>query len=130
MQVVDILLNMSGISSKRILAVDDEPFVCESVKMMLMFDGHQVETAASGYEALEKFDAARFDLVVTDYAMPGMKGDQLAQTIKKQSPQMPVILLTAFPPETQPACFNLVLTKPFSFDDLRNALVKVDGWNT
>ena len=118
---------MSAYPFKRILAVDDEPFVCESVKMMLMFDGHQVETAGSGHEALEKFDAARFDLVLTDYAMPGMKGDQLAKAIKKQSPQMPVILLTAFPPEIQPPCFNLVLTKPFSFDDLRNALAEVDG---
>ena len=117
-----------SIPSKRILAVDDEPFVCESLKMMLMYDGHQVETASSGHEALEKFDPARFDLVVTDYAMPGMKGDQLAKAIKQRSPQMPVILLTAFPPETQPACFNLVITKPFAFEDLRSALVKVDKW--
>ena len=117
-----------SIPSKRILAVDDEPFVCESVKMMLMYDGHQVETASSGHEALEKFDPDRFDLVVTDYAMPGMKGDQLAKAIKQRSPQMPVILLTAFPPETQPACFNLVITKPFAFEDLRSALVKVDKW--
>ena len=122
-----ILYSMSVNSSKRILAVDDEPFVCESVKMMLTFDGHHVETAASGDEALAKFDAGRFDLVVTDYAMPGMKGDQLAKAIKRQAPAMPVILLTAFPPENQPPCFNLVLTKPFSFDDLRNALVKVEG---
>jgi CheY-like chemotaxis protein len=97
--------------------------------MMLMFDGHQVETASSGYEALAKFDPARFDLVVTDYAMPGMKGDQLAQAIKKKSPQTPVILLTAFPPDAQPACFNLVITKPFAFEDLRSALAKVDDWS-
>ena len=114
------------VPSKRILAVDDEPFVCESVKMMLMFDGHEVETASSGDQALEKFDPARFDLVVTDYAMPGMKGDQLAKAIKERSPEMPVILLTAFPPEIQPACFNVVITKPFAFEDLRNALIQVD----
>lgn len=121
---------MSVIPSKRILAVDDEPFVCEALKMMLMHDGHQVEIVSSGHDALARFDPARFDLVVTDYAMPGMKGDQLAQSIKNRSPQTPIILLTAFPPETQLQCFDLVITKPLSFEDLRNALAKVQEANT
>ena len=120
---------MSVTPSKRILAVDDEPFVCEAVKMMLTYDGHQVETASCGDEALAKFDPARFDLVLTDYAMPGMKGDYLAQSIKNRSPKTPIILLTAFVPAVRPGCFNLVITKPFSLQDLRNALLKVEEWN-
>lgn len=127
MVLADILFNVSVIPTKRILAVDDEPFVCEALKMMLMYDGHLVETASSAYDALAKFDPVRFDLVMTDYAMPGMKGDQLARCIRDRSPQTPIILLTAFPPEAQPACFTLVITKPFSFQDLRNALAKVEG---
>ena len=61
---------------RRILVVDDEPFVCDAVKMMLNFDGHTVETAHSAQDALAMFDQGKFDLVITDFAMPKMKGDE------------------------------------------------------
>jgi CheY-like chemotaxis protein len=47
---------VSAISRKRILVVDDEPFVCDAVKMMLDFDGHNVETAHNAREALAIFE--------------------------------------------------------------------------
>src|SRR5436189_6277296 len=71
---------------RRILVVDDEPFVCDAVKMMLTFDGHIVETASNGKDALEMFAKGKFDLVITDFAMPNMKGDELAATIKARAP--------------------------------------------
>ncbi len=113
---------MASIPAQRILVVDDEPVVCESVKMMLVYDGHSVQTANSGAEALSKYEPANFDLVITDFCMPGLKGDQFAQAIKDRSPEVPVILLTAFPPTVQPKSIDLVLTKPFYFDTLRTAL--------
>ncbi len=116
---------MALIPAQRILVVDDEPIVCESVKMMLMYDGHSVETAKGATEALTKFTPDKFDLVITDYCMPVMKGDQLAQAIKERAPENPVILLTAFPPTTKPEAIDLILTKPFYFDTLREALQKV-----
>ncbi len=123
---IDISKNMpiteTNMPAHRILVVDDEPFVCESVRLMLSYAGYAVETAGGGREALAKYDSARFDLVITDYAMEGMKGDQLAAAIKQLEPTKPIILLTAFPPETQPAAIDLVLTKPFYFDTLREAL--------
>jgi CheY-like chemotaxis protein len=70
---------------RRILVVDDEPFVCDAVKMMLAFDGHSVETASSAKDALALFEKSKFDLVITDFAMPAMKGDELA--LANQSPQ-------------------------------------------
>ena len=115
-------------SIQTILVVDDEPFVCQAVKMMLAHDGHVVETAASAKEALAKFDPAKFDLVITDYAMEGMKGDELAEAIKRLAPGKPIILLTAFPPDEQPACIDLVVTKPFYFETLRQALISVQLW--
>src|SRR3954466_8114798 len=108
--------------AQRILVVDDEPFVCEAVKMMLAYDGHAVETAGSGDEALAKYHPTLFDLVITDYSMEGMKGDQLAHALKQIAPTKPVILLTAFPPAKKPAAIDLVLTKPFYFETLRGAL--------
>ena len=72
----------SPLRAQRILVVDDEPFVCEAVKLLLATDGHSVETAANGPEALSKYDPDKFDLVITDFAMEGMKGDELAEKIK------------------------------------------------
>jgi CheY-like chemotaxis protein len=117
----------SPLRAQRILVVDDEPFVCEAVKLLLATDGHSVETAANGREALAKYDPAKFDLVITDFAMEGMKGDELAEKIKGRAPNKPIILLTAFPPEKKPAAIDLVMTKPFYFETLRAGLAEVLG---
>lgn len=116
---------MPAVSPKRILVVDDEPFVCESIKLLLAHDGHEVETAQGAEEALAKYDPARFDLVFTDFSMPGMKGDQLAAAIKERKPAKPVVMLTAFPPVRVPPAIDLVVTKPFMLETLREALRKV-----
>ena len=59
--------------------------------------------------------------------MPGMKGDELAEKIKARSPTTPIILLTAFPPSVVPAAIDLVVTKPFMLQSLRDGLQKVFG---
>ena len=64
--------------------------------MMLAFDGHQVETAGSGKDALALFTKDKYDVVITDYAMPAMKGDELAVAIKSLAPEQPVVLITAY----------------------------------
>lgn len=119
------------IPQRRILVVDDEPFVCDAVKMMLDFDGHQVETACNGKEALEMFRKGRFDLVITDFEMPSMKGDELAAAIKKISPKQPVVMVTAYAEmlQTQGKMpgVDLVIGKPFLLDSLRQAIAKVTG---
>ena len=78
------------------LAVDDEPMSLRVIKEYLMVDGHTVETAKDGREGLAKFQSGNFDLVVTDWAMPGLSGDKLATQIKQSSPTTPVIMLTGF----------------------------------
>lgn len=113
------------VSKLRILVVDDEPLVCEMVKAMLMQDGHQVDTAPSGFEGLTRFDADRFDLVVTDYRMPRMNGDQFATAIKKRLEPKPVILITGHPPNHPPKSIDWVLIKPFSLLQLRLAISDV-----
>ena len=64
----------------RILVVDDEPAISRAIKMMLEYDGHKVQTVHSGEEALSLLEQNQFDLVTTDFAMTGMKGDALAQS--------------------------------------------------
>ena len=112
-------------SARRILVVDDEAMVCESVRLLLAYDGHQVDTASSGPEALDRLEAAMYDVVFTDFSMPGMKGDELAHKIKERYPSKPVILLTAFPPSVQPKAVDLIITKPFYLATLREGVEKV-----
>jgi len=93
--------------------------------MLLCVDGHQVTLAESGEEALAKFDPARFDVVLTDFKMPGMKGDELAREIKSRAPSKPIIMVTGFPPPQTPPEIACVVLKPFHVEDLREALAHV-----
>lgn len=115
---------------RRILVVDDEPFVCEAVKMMLAFDGHAVETASNPKDALALMESGTFDVVFTDYAMPDMKGDELAAVIKGKNPRQPVVLITAYAEllkfSGNPlAGIDFVISKPFLLEDLRKAIATV-----
>ncbi len=118
-----------NITRKKILVVDDEPLVSNAVKMMLTFDGHDVVTASHGKEALALFEQDKFDLVITDYAMPGMKGDELAAAIKSRVPGQPVILITAYAEMLKTSnvplgAVDYIISKPFLLEDLRTAINK------
>jgi len=116
----------AGASKLRILVVDDEPSVSNAVKLLLQFDGHQVEAANSGKDALAMFERSRFDLVFTDFAMPEMKGDKLADAIKSRAPEQPIIMLTAYPGALPPSLsVDHVVAKPFRLQHLREAITKV-----
>jgi CheY-like chemotaxis protein len=111
----------------KVLVVDDEPMVCESFKLLLASDGYSVETVESGERALSRLGEEDFDVVITDYAMPEMKGDQLAARIKSRWPNLPVIMITVYAEMLQsspqpPPHADAFVTKPFSLDDLRHAL--------
>lgn len=115
---------------RRILVVDDEPFVCDAVKMMLAFDGHTVETANSGKDALALLEKKKFDVVITDFAMPAMKGDELATAIKSRCPGQPVVMITAYAEMLQASGSTLkgvdfLISKPFLLENLREAIAKV-----
>src|SRR5437764_658407 len=119
-----------AVPKKRILVVDDEPFVCDAVKMMLAFDGHDVVTANDGKEALRVLEKDKFDLVITDFAMPGMKGDELAAAIKAHSPRQPVVMITAYAEMLQSSGKKLpgvdfLVSKPFLLEHLREAISTV-----
>jgi CheY-like chemotaxis protein len=123
-----------GKQPKRILVVDDEPFVCDAVKMMLAFDGHEVQTAYGGKEALALFEKSRFDLVITDYAMPVMKGDELAVAIKARAPTQPIVMITAYAEMLESSGtplpgVDIVISKPFLLENLRQAIAKVSPDN-
>ena len=115
---------------RHILVVDDEPLVCDAVKMMLEFDGHVVATVGSAKEALGKLEDSKFDLVITDFEMPVMKGDELAAAIKARDPKQPIVLITAYAEMLQASGnpltgVDFVISKPFLLENLRDAIAKV-----
>ncbi len=75
----------SAIPSQTILVVDDEPQVCEIISDALTGQGHKVESASDGVEAVEKIKRSEFSIVVTDMDMPRMDGMQLIEYIVQQS---------------------------------------------
>jgi DNA-binding response OmpR family regulator len=109
---------------RRILIVEDDQTVRQTVKLLLSVDEHTVFEAEDATGALETLNQHRFDLVITDFDMPGMKGDELALRIKRQSPSQPILMMTAC---AERLCdldngADALLTKPFAFEDLRRAI--------
>ncbi|TMA13671.1 MAG: response regulator [Deltaproteobacteria bacterium] len=80
----------------RLLVVDDDFGVCQSLKGLLQKEGCIVETASSGKRGLELFEKNEFDLILSDVVMPDIDGYELYCAVKKKAPQLPVILMTAF----------------------------------
>jgi CheY-like chemotaxis protein len=109
---------------KHILLVEDQQSVRIAVKLLLSFDEHTVVEAADGVEALSLFSSDHFDLVVTDLEMPRMKGNELARRIKRISPSQRVLMITAYAEEFGQSKnpVDLILNKPFAFEDLRRAI--------
>ena len=111
----------------QILVVDDETAVCETIKMVLEHDGHKVQVANNGEEALALLERSKFDLVTTDFSMLGMNGDTLAAAIKERIPKQPILMISANGALAKSAGnpllgVDLVISKPFSLEDLRKAI--------
>jgi two-component system, OmpR family, response regulator VicR len=118
------------IPAKRILVVDDEPQVAETIRMVLTYGGHSVEIAEDGNLALSKFEAGKYDLIITDFALGKMNGLELARTIKSRSATQPIMLITAYAEsvamgEDRLANIDFLLGKPFSLEQLQEGLKKI-----
>ena len=115
----------SPVRKRHILVVDDDAIVCETVTMILQIDGHIVDCASSGAQALDLFQPGKFDLIITDFFMPSMTGEKLASAIKSRSPSQAIAMLTAYPEKLsrEPLTFvDLLIGKPFEINDLRDAV--------
>jgi len=83
---------------KTVLVVDDNEALCRLACDILHTDGYRAIPASNALEALAALEREEFDLVVTDFRMPGMNGLELARAIHDRNPQLPVIVMTAYGP--------------------------------
>jgi CheY-like chemotaxis protein len=111
-----------------VLVVDDEALVGHVTATMVEDLGHAAMWVPSGAEALEVIRSGRpIDVVITDHAMPGMTGGQLAEVIHKLIPGMPIILATGFADLPGSYAQDLPrLSKPYGPDELAQALAMVE----
>ena len=87
---------LAAIISRSILLVDEEDPIRKAIETILNRMGIDVESAANGAEALQLFqiNPGKYDLVVTDQSMPKMSGVELTKAIRKDNPEVPIILST------------------------------------
>ena len=113
----------------RILLTEDDDSVRAFVSRALELDGHKVETACNGAEALDQLtqNDGGYDLLVTDVKMPIMDGIALAHEASDHWPRMPILLMTGFADQRERAqdladVIRDVVTKPFTLQQIREAV--------
>ncbi len=114
-------------TTKKVLVIDDEQIVLNSVKKILGHGEYEVETTPSGRQGLEWALGKSYDVVLTDVRMPDMGGMLILRDIKKAKPSMPVIIITGYANvQTAMQAMKLGATeyieKPFTPDQLLNAV--------
>jgi CheY-like chemotaxis protein len=117
---------------RKILVVDDDPDNCRLIRDMLMLDGHTVQSAASGPEALERFPGLAPEVAILDVGLPGMTGYELAKRLRatEHGARAVLVALTGYGrPEDRAASkaagFDAHLVKPLKPADLDRVLAQL-----
>ena len=117
---------------KKVLLIDDEESICRFTKFNLeSTNKYDVTAVLSGEEGLKKARETAFDLVITDFRMSGMNGEQVIEELKKKNPDLPILLFsiyhddqTTITPMIKSKADGL-LTKPIDFEELHKTIEKV-----
>jgi putative two-component system response regulator len=114
---------------KKVLIVDDDPYVLESLSLILEASGYSVTSCGSGNKALEELELLHFDIVLTDIKMPELTGIELLEILGSKYPELPVILMTAYADldvaigAIKKGAFDFI-TKPYTQEYLLNTIQK------
>jgi CheY-like chemotaxis protein len=121
------MTEQARILGKRVLLVEDDLGARLTLNLLLRIDRHTVVEAANGRDALVLFDKEPFDLIIVDYAMPEMQGNELAMKIKAKVPSQPILMVTAYLEKIVDSALpvDAILSKPFAIEDLRQAIGKL-----
>jgi two-component system NtrC family sensor kinase len=120
-----------GPTGKKILVIDDEEWILDLASELLRGEGHTVETASNGQRALELIAKQKFDVIVSDWKMPGLNGIRLYEHIKATMPDAAkrMFFMTgdvvsdtfqAFLQQNELTC----LSKPFAISEFRSAVAR------
>jgi two-component system response regulator FlrC len=126
----------------RVLVVDDDPTVVDTLSTFLDTKGYTVHTSGNGHQALEAMERQEFDLVISDIEMAGINGFELLRQTRHNYPQIGIVLMTGYE-ETHPLSVALragadgYISKPFSLRKFSlifeqaywNALSRDDWWH-
>ncbi len=115
---------------KKVLVVDDEYDLLETICATLQMGGYQAVGAPNGRAALEQLETTHPELVLTDVMMPYMSGYDLVDAIRRKpaGKDLPVIIMSAIDPALHPrGRWNMVLAKPFTLDTLLQAVEGMIG---
>ncbi len=115
------------VKKRKILLVEDEAIVRESLRDWLIEDGYNVDVAKDGEEALEKIKEEEFRIIVLDLKLPGIDGLQVFEEAKELKPKTRGVIITAYPSkETREKAQKLglldYLPKPFKVEDLEKII--------
>ena len=110
---------------QNILIVDDNAGILHTMDIILTEKGYRVEIADNGLDAIEQIRNRSFDLVISDIKMSHVTGVDVLKEIKRVSPEIPTIMITAFTmdklvQEVQQEGAEAVLHKPLDFDELHS----------
>ncbi|MGD8387466.1 MAG: response regulator [Desulfobacteraceae bacterium] len=127
MEMQPIAEGNAAVDLSHILIVEDEPSVAKGLQLVLDDEGYQVDWAANGNDALEKFKGNGFNLVVADLRLPDMNGMEVIREIKSERPETEVVVITGYPSvETAVASAKMgvrdYLKKPFTDDEFKAAV--------
>ena len=119
-----------SVKSHNILVVDDDETIRSAVSDILEKIGLKVSSAGNGEKGMDLFVNSKFDLVVTDFDMPGMNGIDLANKIKTKSPSTVILLMTGDEKEfilsrIKDTGIDQAIFKPFTFREMAEAVQRL-----
>ena len=117
------------LKTNTILLVDDEKSILFSLKAALQKEGYLVKTAGDPQEALKMIEPGAFQVIISDYNMPGMNGVEFLRRVKAGDPEVVFILMTAYGSEKlaieamKEGAYDY-FSKPFDIDEMRLVVAK------
>ncbi|MGA1166489.1 MAG: response regulator [bacterium] len=116
-------------SELNVLVVEDDQALRESFQQLLSYLFAEVDAAVDGQDALDQLAAKNYDIVLTDLRMPRMSGFQLLQEIRQQSPQQPIVVISAHEDEVlrrELAVYKVhYLSKPVILEELLKVVIPI-----
>ena len=109
--------------AKRILIIEDDAFCREAMEHLLQSLGYETHSCSCGKEAVARLAEEVFDIIITDFQMPGMDGLELIEKAREMDPTLALILVTGVPPEDlgdrlKKSKLDAFLSKPLDWQEL------------